>query len=107
MPLGHPIFDSDQLCLILLGDLNIIVSYQIRHLSVEFLFSFHYKQWKFCDICSLTLTITNKTEYVQLNCSSHCQPIEFGKQSDEVIKPKVQVINYINEKPKKCLGFLN
>ena len=39
--------------------------------------------------------ITNKIEYVvhKLNFGSHCQPIQIGKQSDEVIKARGQVIN--------------
>ena len=55
-------------------------------------------------------TVMNKTEYVvhKLNFGSHCQPIQIRKQSDEVIKARVQVINCINVKPKseKDLGFL-
>ena len=54
--------------------------------------------------------VTNKTEYIvhKLNFSSHCQPIQIRKQSDEVIKARVQVINCINVKPKseKGLGYL-
>ena len=51
----------------------------------------------------------NKTKFIvhKLNFGFHCQPIQIRKQSDEVIKAKIQVINYINVKPKSenNLGF--
>ena len=52
----------------------------------------------------------NKIECIvhKLNFGSHCQLIQIRKQSDQVIKARVQVINYIIVKPKieKGLGFL-
>ena len=54
--------------------------------------------------------ITNKTEYVvhKLNFGSHCQLVQIIKQSDEVTKARVHVINWINVKPESenGLGFL-
>ena len=51
-----------------------------------------------------TLTVTNKTEYVvhKPNFGSHRQLIQIRKkkQSDEVIKARVQVVDCINVKPK-------
>jgi hypothetical protein len=47
--------------------------------------------------------------YTHLNFGSHCEPIHIIKQSDEVIKARVQVIDCINVKlisVKKGLGFV-
>ena len=54
--------------------------------------------------------VLNKIECIvhELNFSSHYQPIQIIKQSDEVIKLRDQIIDCINVKPKSenGLGFL-
>jgi hypothetical protein len=68
---------------------------------------FYVIEVKFLVLIKWLYTVTNKHEYVvhKLNFGSHLLADSNQKQSEQVIKARVQVINCINVKPKS--GFLN